>query len=89
MAVVGTCPQLPYHGEPLAIPGVIEAESFDLGLGGEAYFDRSPGNLGGAYRTETEVDVRRIEDVGGGFYVRWPRAAPSTSSSTASTRPGR
>ena len=57
----------PYGGVPAGIPGTIEAEHFDVGPGGVAYFDRSPGNTGGAYR-QTDVD---LESTAGGFNVGW------------------
>ena len=49
------CPQLPYYGDPLTVPGTIEAEDFDLGPNGEAYYDDGLGNNGGALH----VDGRR------------------------------
>ena len=64
-------PRLPYHDHPLAIPGKIEAEDFDLGANGDAYFDNSPGNAGGQYRTDTDVDLQATADSGGGFNVGW------------------
>ena len=68
---VGTCPRLPFYGEPLAIPGTVEAEDFDLGTNGDAYLDDSPGNVGGAYRAGTDVDLEPTADAGGGFNVGW------------------
>jgi hypothetical protein len=40
-----------------AVPGLIEAEDFDNGGEGVAYRDRVPGNAGGVYRTDTNVDL--------------------------------
>ena len=67
-------PRLPYHQESVTIPGKIEAEDFDLGANGAAYFDNSPGNTGRQYRTDTDVDIQVTEDVGGGFNVGWSGA---------------
>ena len=67
-------PRLPYHEESVTIPGKIEAEDFDLGANGAAYFDNSPGNTGRAYRTDTDVDIQTTQDVGGGFNVGWSGA---------------
>jgi hypothetical protein len=50
--------QTPYPGpQPAVVPGVIEAENFDAGAQGVAYFDTSAGNAGGAYRGSVDVDI--------------------------------
>ena len=62
--------QAPFHGTPTPLPGVVQAEDFDLGGPGVAYFDTTPGNNGGAYRNE-DVDLEAsTED---GFNVGWMR----------------
>ncbi len=63
-----TNPQSPYI--PMIVNnGVrIEAENFDNGGQGFAYWDTTTGNAGSAYRT-TDVDVQATTDVGGGFKV--------------------
>lgn len=40
-----------------AIPGVIEAENFDIGGEGLAYHDADVGNQGGVYREDEDVDI--------------------------------
>ncbi len=62
----------PYSGVPAPIPGVIQAVNFDNGGSSIAYFDTTPGNTGGAYRS-TNVDLQA--SAGGGFNVGW--TAPS------------
>jgi hypothetical protein len=62
------CPQLPYYGTPAAIPGQIEAEDYDLGLNGEAYYDLDAGNNGGQYRSD-DVDIEACAE--GGYNVGW------------------
>ncbi|WOO40294.1 PKD domain-containing protein [Rubellicoccus peritrichatus] len=54
----------PYLGARLQIPGVIEAEAYDLGGEGIAYHDTSPGRQGNntQYRPIDDVDVRFIGD---------------------------
>ncbi len=47
----------PFTGEPLAIPGLIEAEDFDLGGESLAYHDNTALNIGGAYRITDAVDI--------------------------------
>ena len=54
---------------PLAIPGTIQAEDYNLGGEGVAYHDTTPGNSGGAYRQD-DVD---IETAGGITNVGWIR----------------
>jgi len=58
----------PYSGTPAAIPGQINAETFDTGGEGVAYHDSSPGNTGGTFRS-TDVDLEASS--GGGFDVGW------------------
>ena len=56
----------PYYGTPMAIPGTIEAEDYDLGGPGVAYQDASSGNTGGSYRSE-DVDIENCSE--GGYDV--------------------
>ncbi|MHC4796125.1 MAG: carbohydrate-binding protein, partial [Planctomycetota bacterium] len=63
-------PQGPYYGTPSTIPGLIQAEDYDLGPEGYAYHDTIPGNEGGAYRND-DVDVENTLDVGGGYNLGW------------------
>ena len=59
----------PYTGTPIAIPGMFEAENFDLGGEGIAYHDLAKGNAGGQYRTTEDVDIVASTDSLGGAYV--------------------
>lgn len=61
-------PQTPFKEH--TIPGVIEAEDFDNGCPGEAYFDTTPFNQGGEYR-DTHVDIEKCGDIDGGYNVGW------------------
>lgn len=54
----------------LPVPGTIQAEDFDAGANGTAYFDQTAGNTGGQYRA-TDVDIERTSDTGGGYNVGW------------------
>ncbi len=63
------CPQTPFYGSPMAVPGLIEVEDFDLGQEGEAYHDTDAGNAGGAYRTDVDVDIEACAE--GGYDVGW------------------
>ena len=60
-------------GNPHAVPGLIEAEDFDSGDAGAAYFDSTTGNSGGAYR-DSDVDLESSTDIGGGYNVGWMAA---------------
>jgi GH141 insertion domain/Carbohydrate binding module (family 6)/Right handed beta helix region len=46
-----------YSGSPARVPGVIEAKTFDVGGEGVAYHDSSPGNEGGRFRPNEDVDI--------------------------------
>jgi len=46
-----------YSGTPIAIPGKIEAENFDIGGELLTYHDTEPANQGGAYRLNDGVDI--------------------------------
>ena len=61
----------PYSGTPQAIPGVVQAENFDLGGEGVAYHDTATGNDGGMYRPAEGVDIETTSDSGGGYNVGW------------------
>lgn len=64
-------PQAPFDAEPLSIPGRIEAEAFDVGGAGVAYFDADPSNNGGALRPNEGVDIEASTPTG--FNVGWLR----------------
>ena len=53
---------------PREIPGTIEAELFDSGANGSAYWDSSSGNSGHQYRA-TDVDIEGCTE--GGYNVGW------------------
>jgi hypothetical protein len=58
----------PFGGIPATIPGTVQAENFDEGLNGLAYYDTTTGNHSGAYR-QTDVDLEATTDGGGGYNV--------------------
>jgi hypothetical protein len=58
----------PYSGSPAALPGTIDAATFDNGGEGVAYHDATAGNTGGAFRS-TDVDLETSSD--GGTDVGW------------------
>ena len=55
--------------KPHTIPGTIEAEDFDTGCPGDAYFDRDDVNEGGQYRLKEGVDIEKCS--AGGYNVGW------------------
>jgi carbohydrate binding protein with CBM6 domain/phospholipase D-like protein len=52
------------------VPGTIQAEDFENGKN-VGYFDTTPGNSGGQYRPNDDVDIEGTTDTGGGFNVGW------------------
>jgi endonuclease/exonuclease/phosphatase family metal-dependent hydrolase len=58
----------PFGGTPWSLPGTVQTEDFDNGGPGVAYYDNSPGNTGGAYRS-TDVDIETTPN--GGHNVGW------------------
>lgn len=56
------------NGFPWSVPGLIEAENFDVG-GSLAYFDTTSENIGGEYRPDEAVDIEPADDDGGGFNI--------------------
>lgn len=53
-----------YQGRAINLPGRIEAEDFDP----NGYFDTTSNNQGGAYRIDTDVDIKEITD---GYAIGW------------------
>ena len=64
-----TNPSGPYGGTPWPVPGLIEAENYDLGGDGVGYHDLTADNEGGAYRLAEGVDIEPCNDTNGGFCV--------------------
>lgn len=55
---------------PIPVPGMIQAENYDTNGPGVSYYDDTPGNSGGVYRSE-DVDIEATQDAGGGYNVGW------------------
>ena len=65
-------PQTPFSGAPIPVPGYIQAELFDLGGQGVAYYDADSANWGRQFRTTEGVDLEVCGDPDGGWYnVGW------------------
>ncbi|MGD8793130.1 MAG: glycoside hydrolase family 3 C-terminal domain-containing protein [Anaerolineae bacterium] len=63
--------QQPFPGpKPHLIPGKIEAEDYDIGAQGVAYYDTTPGNQGSQHRSD-DVDIEETADAGHGYNVGW------------------
>lgn len=69
VTVGATCGRAPYLIAPAAVPGRVEAEHYDLGGPGEAYFDLDAENQGGALRASEGVDLVTIADAGPGVAI--------------------
>lgn len=61
---------LPYFGKPSVIPGKIEAENYDSGYNGSAFYDTTTGNSQGAgvYRSD-DVDIESCTDTDAGYDI--------------------
>ena len=64
----------PYGGIAASLPGVVQAEDFNLGGEGVAYHDADTTNSGGLYRPTEGVDIQATTDTGGGYNVGWTSA---------------
>lgn len=62
--------QTPYNGAPIQVPGIIEAEEFDLGGQDVSYSDANQLNEGGALRDDW-IDIEATTDGSGGYNVGW------------------
>ena len=78
-----SCGQAPYLMQPAPIPGVIEAENYDIGGQDVAYNDSDAetnngndvGNdVGNVYRQSEGVDIAPTNDAGLGHHVSWLEA---------------
>ena len=63
----------PYHDQPHAIPGKIEAEHYDKGRAEHAYHDIDEKNHGVDYRGVTQVDIEKRADASNGHGIGWTR----------------
>ncbi len=54
---------------PIKIPGIIEAEEFDIGVNGIAYSDNSPTNTGFEFRNDEDVDIQLCSDDNNGYNI--------------------
>ncbi|MEL6615199.1 MAG: glycosyl hydrolase, partial [Bacteroidota bacterium] len=59
----------PFGGSAVVVPGIIEAENYDVGGEGIAYHDAEPQNIGQAYRPDEGVDIEGAST--NGFDVYW------------------
>jgi hypothetical protein len=67
--------QSPFGGTPWVIPGTIEAEHYDLGGAGVAYFDADEPNIGLAYRNDSvDIGDGDVDLSHPGAFVGWTKA---------------
>ncbi len=59
----------PFGGEPVQLPGTIEAEAYDVGGEGLTYHDTDEDNVPGAFRPYDAVDIEARAD--GGYQVAY------------------
>ncbi len=58
--------------KPHTIPGTVEAEDYDIGCPGDAYYDADENNQGRQYRPNESVDIDTCS--AGGYTLGWTRA---------------
>jgi len=58
--------------KPHTIPGTVEAEDYDIGCPGDAYYDADENNQGRQYRPSEGVDIDTCS--AGGYTLGWTRA---------------
>lgn len=67
----------PFHDNPAKIPGRIQAQDYDHGGQGIAYFETIDLNQGLVYRRKEQVDIGRMswqpDPKGGEYYIAWTR----------------
>ena len=63
-------PQRPFGGTVNSLLAQIQAEDYDTGGQGVAYYDDTPTNAGGALRSD-DADIEVTTDAGGGYDVGW------------------
>ncbi len=71
VSVGNDCAQASYVIAPHHIPGTVEAEWYDLGGGGTAYYDTDAANHGDGIRQDEGVDIQITNDTDGGHNVGW------------------
>ena len=59
----------PFYGTAFQLPTTIQAEDFDNGGQGVAYYDETKPNQGGQYRLTESVDIEKTTDTGGSYDV--------------------
>jgi hypothetical protein len=59
----------PFSGTPATLPGIIQAENFNEGGQGVAYYDTTSGNTFNEYRTGEDVDIDTSPGAPGGYVV--------------------
>jgi len=63
---ISSTEQLPFNGSPIAIPGDVEVEEYDLGGEGLAYHDNDAVNITNGFRPDEGVDIAQF---GGGYIL--------------------
>ncbi|MDR0993917.1 MAG: carbohydrate-binding protein [Verrucomicrobiota bacterium] len=63
--------QEPWGGTAVRLPGVLEAENFDLGGQGVAYVDQTAANEGGVHRPTESVGIAQCHNTISGYSVGW------------------
>ena len=70
LTVADSVIRFPYY-KVFQVPGLIQAEDFDLGNNGVTYATPDVKNLGGQYRSDVGIGIEKCTDTGGGYDVGW------------------
>ena len=70
-APIRTKSNIPFKEKPIQIPGKIEAEDFNKGEAGKAFYDLDKGNKGERYRFDSDSDVIIFEGASNGHCLGW------------------
>eukprot|EP00039_Didymoeca_costata_P009512 m.126201 g.126201 ORF g.126201 m.126201 type:complete len:448 (+) comp14510_c1_seq4:171-1514(+) len=68
--VTSTIATLYVNPWPHDLPGLVQAEDANLG-NSVGYVDTTPGNSGGQYTRDDDLDIEKTLDIGGGYNVGW------------------
>jgi ELWxxDGT repeat protein len=77
-------PESPFKGQPLPVPGLVQAEDFDNGSSTISYFSPTVGNAGGTYRPGVKIGIQPVTSGGfvvatqGGAWMKYSVDAPQT-----------
>jgi hypothetical protein len=70
MKIINVVEPIPFSGQNCIIPGLVEAEDYDIGGEKISFHDSDSLNNGGVYRTDP-VDILKKTDNAHGYFIDW------------------